>query len=170
MSESVNFQSACSQSVISSSRNNNGVLCHCKCEAPIVRAWTRENPGRRFYGCRGFGVGNGHESCNFFRWYDVEKPHGWQYLALQEAREIMQEQKEEIANLRAKVRSLTHECSNEFSRELEDEMKEKGEECEALKREVLILSERSSMLRNALVASYVGFGVVVGGIMVMSRW
>lgn len=94
----------------------------------------------------------------------------WQYLALQEAREIMQEQKEEIANLRAKVRSLTHECSNEFSRELEDEMKEKGEECEALKREVLILSERSSMLRNSLVASYVGFGVVVGGIMVMSRW
>lgn len=164
MSESVNFQSACSQSVISSSSNNNGgVLCDCKRKAKVVRAWTRENPGCRFYGCSGYRVGNGGDSCNFFRWYDVEKPHGWQHLALQEAREIIQKQKAEIANLKSKV-----EISSEL--ELEDIFKEKDEECEALKREVLILRERSSVLRNVLVASSVGFGVAVGGIMVMLKW
>ncbi|KAF8113888.1 hypothetical protein N665_0044s0003 [Sinapis alba] len=100
MSESVNFQSVYSQSVISSSSNNHVVLCDCNRKAKVVSAWTRENPCRRFYGCCGFRVGNGHESCNFFRWYDVEKPHGWQHLALQEARDIIRGQKEEIANLR----------------------------------------------------------------------
>ncbi|CAH8359605.1 unnamed protein product [Eruca vesicaria subsp. sativa] len=150
MSESVNFQSVYSQSAISSSSDDNGVLCDCKRKAKVVRAWTRENPGRRFYGCSGYRVGNGCESCNFFRWYDVEKPHGWQHLALQEARDIIREQKAEIANLRTK--------------------KEKDEQCEALKREVLILNERSYVLRNVLVASAVGFGVAVGGIMVMSKW
>ncbi|KAF8079834.1 hypothetical protein N665_0998s0013 [Sinapis alba] len=78
MSERVNFQSVYSQSAISSSSNKNVVPCDYKRKAKVVSAWTRENPDRRFYGFSGFRVGNGHESCNFFRWYDVEKPHGWQ--------------------------------------------------------------------------------------------
>ncbi|KAF8084013.1 hypothetical protein N665_0738s0002 [Sinapis alba] len=77
MSERVNFQSVYSQSAISSSSNNNVVPYDCKHKAKVVSAKVvSENPGRRFYGCSGFRVGNGHESCNFFRWYDVEKPHG----------------------------------------------------------------------------------------------
>lgn len=58
--------------------------------------------------CKRRRVGNGYESCNFFRWYDVEDPHGWQHLALLEARDIIREKKEEIAKLREKVRPLTH--------------------------------------------------------------
>ncbi|KAH0867618.1 hypothetical protein HID58_074640, partial [Brassica napus] len=41
---------------------------------------------------------------------------------------------------------------------------DKSEECEPLKRAVLVLTERSSVLRNVLVASSVGFVVVLGGI------
>ncbi|CAH8389470.1 unnamed protein product [Eruca vesicaria subsp. sativa] len=35
-----------------------------------------------------------------FQWFDLEKSHGWQHLALLEARDIIFEQKEELANLR----------------------------------------------------------------------
>ncbi|KAJ4865745.1 hypothetical protein Rs2_52740 [Raphanus sativus] len=161
MSESVDFQSV--QSEISSSSNYNVVRCNCNREANVVRAWTPKNPGRRFYGCSGFGARDKKKACNFFRWYDLEKPHGWQHLDLLEARDIIQEQKDEIADLRTKVSSLTH------SSELEDKLKKKGEECEALKREVVMLREKSSVIRNVVVSS-VGFGVFVGGIMVMSKW
>ncbi|CAH2070210.1 unnamed protein product [Thlaspi arvense] len=93
-------QSANSQSVTSSTKDN-GVLCDCNRSVKIVRAWTRENPGRRFLGCIGRRVGNRFEYCNFFHCFDVEKPHGWHNLALLEARDIIREQKEEIARLSA---------------------------------------------------------------------
>ncbi|CAH8357936.1 unnamed protein product [Eruca vesicaria subsp. sativa] len=144
-----------------SSSNDNVVACDCNRPTKIVRSWTRENPGRRFLSCRGHRVGSDFESCNFFRWYDVEKPHGWQNLALLEAWDTIREQKEEIANLREHVRSVNHVSENlEISSELMVSMKQKNEECEALKIEVLILKERSSVLRNVLVASSMGFAVV----------
>ncbi|CAH8377768.1 unnamed protein product [Eruca vesicaria subsp. sativa] len=71
-------------------KNEKGVLCNCKTLAQVVQAWTDDNLGRRFYSCKGRMVNHGYESCNFFRWYDdVESPHGWQHLALLEAREKM---------------------------------------------------------------------------------
>ena len=27
------------------------VFCLCNIETPLVTSWTKENPGRRFYGC-----------------------------------------------------------------------------------------------------------------------
>ncbi|KAF2568147.1 hypothetical protein F2Q68_00027129 [Brassica cretica] len=87
-------------------------------------------------------------ACQFlqlFRWYDVEDPHGWQHLALLEAWDIIREKKR-------------------GNREVE------GEEVEALKRDVLILRERSAVLRNVLVASSIGFSVVIASIMVMSKY
>ncbi|VVA94226.1 unnamed protein product [Arabis nemorensis] len=76
--------------------DNNGVVCLASVKYPskIVKAWTDDNPVRRFYSCgRGRKVGNGYNFCNFFRWFDLEKPHGWQYFALLEARDHMHEQK-----------------------------------------------------------------------------
>ncbi|KAF8096835.1 hypothetical protein N665_0300s0012, partial [Sinapis alba] len=100
----------------------------------IVRAWTRENPGRRFLSCRGRRVGGGFESCNFFHWYDLEKPHGWQYLALLEVHDTIREQKNELANLREKVRCVNHVSENlEISSELMESIKQKNEKVEALK-------------------------------------
>ncbi|VVB11650.1 unnamed protein product [Arabis nemorensis] len=94
------------------SKNDNGVVCKCRRSAKIVRAWTDENRRRRFYGCQGCKVMNGYESCNFFRWFDVEKPHGWQYLALLEARDLIRAQKVEIGNLKNKVRALAREAGS----------------------------------------------------------
>lgn len=51
-----------------------------------------------------------------------------------------------------------------------ERMNEKNEEVEALKRDVLILRERSAVLRNVLVASSIGFSLVIGSIMVMSKY
>ena len=42
----------------------------------------------------------------------MEKPHGWQHLALLAARDIIREQKEELAVLRNKVTIPNHEGSN----------------------------------------------------------
>lgn len=57
---------------------------------------------------------------------------------------MLHECKEEIKNLREAVRALT--CGTgkrmEDPTALEDELKKNREECEALKREVLILNER----------------------------
>uniref|UniRef100_A0A0D3DY10 Uncharacterized protein n=1 Tax=Brassica oleracea var. oleracea TaxID=109376 RepID=A0A0D3DY10_BRAOL len=122
MSQSDNFLSVNSQSAISSSSTEHGVLCDCNRKAKIERAWTRENPGRRFFGCKGRRVRNG-----------------------------------ERHNLRAKGGAGR------------SEEQERVEECEALKKEVLILGERSVVFRNVLVASSVGFAIILGGMIVMSN-
>lgn len=46
------------------------LVCHCGCEAPLVTAWTYDNPGRRFYGCGRYFQ---RRKCNFFQWYDFER-------------------------------------------------------------------------------------------------
>ncbi|XP_024013153.1 uncharacterized protein LOC112087468 [Eutrema salsugineum] len=156
-------------------KNETGVLCNCNRSAKIVRAWTIDNPGRRFYSCRGRKFANGYENCNFFRWFDVEKPQGWQHEALLEARNTIREQKEEIKGLRNTVRALTHGGETmegetmENRSEVMEKMKQKMDEYEALKLEVLILRERSTILRNVLLTSSVGFVVVIG-IMAMWKW
>ncbi|EFH52677.1 hypothetical protein ARALYDRAFT_907208 [Arabidopsis lyrata subsp. lyrata] len=74
-----------------------GFLCYCGKTAVLCQAWTDANPGRRFYGC-----GEGYKNvCDYFRWRDVEKPYGWQKVALLEARDLIREQAEQIARLRA---------------------------------------------------------------------
>lgn len=73
--------------------------------------------------------------------------------------------------MREKVRPLTHDSENlEISSELVERMNEKSEEVKALKRDVLILRERGAVLRNVLVASSIGFSVVIASIMVMSKY
>ncbi|CAH2070552.1 unnamed protein product [Thlaspi arvense] len=154
-------------------KNEKGVLCICKGLAKHFQAWTYENPGRRLYACKGRRAGHGYEQCNLFGWYDVEKPHGWQYLALLEVRDTMRVQKKEIRNLREAVRALTHEAEMKMEDpislvdELKDKLKQTRKECEAQEREVLILNKRSRVFRNVLISSSVGFTLVVGVMMVM---
>lgn len=156
-------------------KNENLVACNCNRRTNVIQAWTDENPGRRFYTCKGRKVSNGYERCDFFRWYDVEKPHGWQYFALLGARDVMRQQKTEIESLRNQVRTLS--LVNESSVEAPTNSKETLEECEALKgeveafkREVLILNERSRVYRNVLITSSIGFTVVIGVFMGILKW
>ncbi|KAL8478324.1 hypothetical protein ACS0TY_030294 [Phlomoides rotata] len=59
--------SACSSF---SNAEGSGVLCKCLEEARLRTSWTDVNPGRRFYGCRYWGVNGG--GCDFFKWFDGE--------------------------------------------------------------------------------------------------
>ncbi|CAH8346407.1 unnamed protein product [Eruca vesicaria subsp. sativa] len=161
------------------------VVCNCNRKAKVVQAWTEDNPGRRFYSCQGRKVSTGYDSCNFFRWYDVEKPHGWQYVALLGARDVIRQQKEEINSLKSQVRALSLEnesigqAPSDSNRTLEacETLKGEAEACEALKgevealkREVLILNERSMVYRNVLITSSIGFTVVIGVFMGILKW
>ena len=162
------------------------MVCNCNFEAKVLQAWTVDNPGRRFYTCEGRRVSNGYQTCNFFRWYDVEKPHGWQYTALLGARNVMRQQREEISNLRNQVRALTLEnesigravhLENESSGQTPTDSNLIYEACEALKgevealeREVLVLNERSMVYRNGLITLSIGFTVVTGVFMGILKW
>ncbi|CAA7038895.1 unnamed protein product [Microthlaspi erraticum] len=102
--------------------------------------------------------------------YLGEEPHGWQKEALLEAKSIIDEQKEKIGALNNQVRTLTcalNRESGDSQAGIMEKFKALSEECEGLKREVLILTERSNVLRNVLVTSSVAFAVFIRGIMVM---
>ncbi|KAF8081587.1 hypothetical protein N665_0876s0005 [Sinapis alba] len=152
-------------------KNEKGIFCHCKELAKIVQAWTDDNPGRRFYTCRGRKVNHGYESCKFFRWYDVEKPQGWQHLALLEARDTIRGQKEEIRYLKEAMKAMTHDGERQLEIPVSEveELKNCREECESLKRQVLILGERSRVFRNVLISSSVRFVVVLGVMVSMGK-
>lgn len=159
-----------SSSSITEYKNENGVVCNCNHAANIVQAWTDDNPGRRFYCCPE-RVENGYGKCNFFRWFDVEKPRGWQHDALVGARDVMRQQKEEIKSLRKKIRALMQE--SEHMGHNPTNLKQESEACdtcEALKREVMILNERSRVYRNVLITSSVGFTVALGVFIGVLKW
>lgn len=159
------FDTANSESVTANSQSGSDVLCGCNGPTKVVRAWTHRNPGRRFYCCKGRRGPNGFVSCGFVGWYDTEEPNGWQFIALLEAKEIIQGQKAEIEKLRKTVRTPTQNSDIlGSSAALVDKLKERNE---LLEREVLVLRERSLVLRNVLVASSVGLVVMVGGVMAM---
>ncbi|VVA91466.1 unnamed protein product [Arabis nemorensis] len=108
MAQSASLSQSASSSNIESN-NENGVLCNCNRTTKIVRVWTKDNPGRRFYGC------------------PDQKPNGWQHLALVEARDIMREQKEEIKNLKEEVRKLSRDTEGvQDPTAVKEELKQTG--------------------------------------------
>ncbi|CAA7037860.1 unnamed protein product [Microthlaspi erraticum] len=147
--------------VSAASVENHGVVCDCGLPSPVRRSWTRRNPDRRFHTCKGRRVENGYIDCGFFRWYNQGDPSGWQFLALLEAREMMEEQRMQIAALTNEVTTLSMNAENDVK------SKELGNRCEALKRDVQVLTERCIGLQNVLIASTVGFGAVFGVMMLM---
>lgn len=152
-------------------KNEKAVFCKCNLLAKIKQSWTDDNPGRRFYGCQGRKVVHGYESCKFFIWYDVEKPHGWQRDALIGARDVVNQQKEEIKSLRNKISALTVDSQSvEQTERSTVYVQQACEDCEALKKEVLVLKERSRVYRNVLVTSSIGFTVVLGVVVGMLKW
>ncbi|KAL6555163.1 hypothetical protein OROGR_006421 [Orobanche gracilis] len=47
------------------------VVCKCGVASPLVTSWSKENPGRRFYGCGRYEE-DGRRKCTFFIWHDNE--------------------------------------------------------------------------------------------------
>ncbi|XP_024016093.1 uncharacterized protein LOC112089257 [Eutrema salsugineum] len=125
-------------------KDQTSVLCYCNETAKIVKAWTDANTARRFYTCRGRRIGNGFGTCKIFCWFDVEKPYGWQHLTLLEARDIIREQKEEIRNLKQEL-LFRNAVNVEKPSDVLNQLKQFQEECEALKQEVLVLKEKSTV-------------------------
>lgn len=83
----------------------------------------------------------------------------------------MRQQKEEIKSLRNKLRALTIDSESVQQNERSTMyVKQACEDCEALKKEVLVLNERSTMYRNVLITSSIGFTVVVGVVVGMLKW
>lgn len=68
-----------------------GHFCLCNRGTVISKAWTDENPGRRFYRYQVHG---------FVSWADKEKQNGWHKVSLLETRDQIRRLKEEIKDLR----------------------------------------------------------------------
>ncbi|EFH50590.1 predicted protein [Arabidopsis lyrata subsp. lyrata] len=120
-----------------------GYECDCGTQALIFQAWTDANPGRRFYRC---GAGRRSE-CNYFRWRDLEKPHGWQKKALLEARDLIKAQDAEIKRLRETQAEGIESYAGE---DLEMEKK-------ALESDLKTSKEKEQTLREVLLISWIGF-------------
>ncbi|KAL0002023.1 hypothetical protein SO802_015804 [Lithocarpus litseifolius] len=58
-----------SSSTNSSLRRRAPFRCYCAKKPVLVVSWTANNPGRRFYGCPNYWVG---QKCKFFQWRDDE--------------------------------------------------------------------------------------------------
>lgn len=106
-----------------------GVQCFCGKEAQIRQSWTDANPGRRFYKCGD----RWKSSCDYFRWWDLEKPYGWQKAALLEARDLIRSQAEELKQLREVSDGERGEDNEDRGREATDVVEKLVKENEILR-------------------------------------
>ncbi|CAH8319992.1 unnamed protein product [Eruca vesicaria subsp. sativa] len=78
-------------------------LCHCGLPAKIRQAWADKNPGRHFYGCLRFKLGN---ECKYFSWFDEEDGTEWQRRALLQARDEIREKNKVIEQLQKTISEM----------------------------------------------------------------
>ncbi|XP_024004523.1 uncharacterized protein LOC112081895 [Eutrema salsugineum] len=146
------------------------VKCHCGKVSVVRKAWTDDNPGRRFYGC---GAANW-KSCNFFRWFDAEKPQGWQKNALLEARDLIREQGDELKKLRAIVGEEGKEMAyvgekSETSTQNTDMLLQLTTENNKLKEKLASSLEKEKLCRQFVVISWVRFVCVTAVIVSLGK-
>ncbi|KAF8056332.1 hypothetical protein N665_1274s0008 [Sinapis alba] len=79
------------------------VRCLCGHISKVKKAWMDDNPLRRFYSC----AYPKWKYCNFFRWYDVEKSHGWKNP--QELKNLTTMVKHEGCTMNLEVRAINLE-------------------------------------------------------------
>ncbi|CAH8273300.1 unnamed protein product [Arabidopsis lyrata] len=128
--------------------------CDCGKQALVRQAWTDANPGRRFYRC---GAGWRSE-CNYFRWKDIEKPHGWQYKALLEARDIIKAQDAELKRLRETQAEGNRIYPVEVGLlEFQTKIEHLEKESIVLKSDLKASNEKEQTLREVLIISWIGF-------------
>ncbi|KAF8093510.1 hypothetical protein N665_0383s0137 [Sinapis alba] len=123
-------------------KTSRGPPCRCGRSTKILKSWTDENPGRRFFRCG--------------------EPHGWQKISLLEAREQIQRQKREIENLKRTIRVSNMEKSPDLTASADNfnisqGNEETSAEVKKLEIEALKSRERETMLRKLLLLSWGGF-------------
>ncbi|XP_010422589.1 PREDICTED: uncharacterized protein LOC104707851 [Camelina sativa] len=135
---------------------------NCKCGRPstVVKSWTNDNLGRRFYRCGVHG---------FVDWADEEKPYGWQKRSLLEARDEICRQKETINVLKESLTNKKEEgvrgspiMNIGLVNKLEQEKNQ-------LENEVRTGYEREKLLWQFIVLSWGGFIVVIRMIIGMGK-
>ncbi|CAF1748212.1 unnamed protein product, partial [Brassica napus] len=144
---------------ISGGMTSSYVRCLCSKLSVVRKAWTDDNPGRRFYGC----PNPKWKSCTFFKWFDVEKPYGWQKNSLLEARDLIREQEEELKKLKAmKLRAMVGRDGKEMESEILLQMEEEnkklramvGPDANEMESKMLQLENENKKLKQELAVSY----------------
>ncbi|KAH6801338.1 hypothetical protein C2S52_001802 [Perilla frutescens var. hirtella] len=82
-------------------------VCKCGVTEVIWTSWTKENPGRRFYGCRNYRPSKGvipKVGCNHFKWCDEEMGD--------RVKEVINTLKTENAALLKENRNLAKQCES----------------------------------------------------------
>ncbi|XP_019101872.1 PREDICTED: uncharacterized protein At4g04775-like [Camelina sativa] len=138
-----------------------GPICHCGKATIVVKSWTNDNPGRRFYRCVVHG---------FFGWADEEKPYDWQKISLLEARDEICHQKDEIKLLKESLKAMNEQGMSGVTTTMHIGLVNKyEEEKNHLENEVMAAIEREKMLRQFIVLSWGGFIVVIGMILGLGK-
>ncbi|XP_024009367.1 uncharacterized protein At4g04775-like [Eutrema salsugineum] len=145
-------KSQSSGSVSSNKLSRGGPVCKCGRSTTMLKAWTNENPGRRFFKCDAHG---------FVAWADEEKPYGWQKMSLLEARDEIRHNKEEIKLLKESVKALTNQAMSETTTAATSDSRIE-EEKKKLEYEIMVSKEREKMMRQFIIISWDGFIIVVG--------
>ncbi|CDY20424.1 BnaC02g23920D [Brassica napus] len=91
------------------SQNSGRRLCFCGLPATVAQAWTDKNPGRRFYGCPRYKLG---DHCKYFSWYDEEEGTKWQKRALLEAHDEIREKDRVIEQLQKTISPMRSDLAN----------------------------------------------------------
>ena len=129
-----------------------GPLCYCNKRSTPAKAWTDDNPGRRFWCCGPHG---------FVDWIDKEEQNEWQKQSLLEARGVMDRQREEIRNLKQLLSTASQPATSEDSTAL---LLEEGDRLaeEKKKLEIALITsvEKEKLLRQFIALSMGGFAVV----------
>lgn len=136
-----------------------GPLCRCNRGTVISKAWTDENPGRRFYRCQVHG---------FVSWADKEKQNGWQKVSLLEARDEIRRLKEKTRELRGGNQQSLSVAAVDSTIGSSDFWKKHEEEKTKLENEVMASKEREQLLRQFIVLSWGGFIIVTAMILKMA--
>ncbi|XP_018473885.2 uncharacterized protein LOC108845119 [Raphanus sativus] len=144
---------------------NTGPPCRCGRSTKLLKAWTDENPGRRFFCCGVHG---------FSSWSDAEEPHGWQMTSLLEARDQIERQRSEIHKLKSEIRVLRRRrtpppAGSEDNLDCTRAGADQSEEYNQLESEVLKVSERERVLRQVLLISWGGFLAATAIIISMTK-
>ncbi|XP_021723966.1 uncharacterized protein LOC110691356 [Chenopodium quinoa] len=92
--------------------SNSRSRCHCGLLVSKSRAWTRDNPGRRFLACPDYDAKTDKRSCKFFKW----DPNAWQTEVILGLMQEKQELKNEVMSMRKELKQV-----NKYARKIESD-------------------------------------------------
>ncbi|XP_057247571.1 uncharacterized protein At4g04775-like [Beta vulgaris subsp. vulgaris] len=103
--------------------------CHCGFVVTKIRAWTRDNPGRRFVACPDYDAETDTRGCKLFKWCDVEEPIEWQKNVILGLMEEKQELRREVMLLRHNLKTANEKARKIESKYIMLKMKKGGFMC-----------------------------------------